>query len=53
MTDVMSSVPPNVEFFVDDMEADWTFSKPFDFVFMRALAGSIVDWTKLFRQAFE
>ncbi|KAK0649532.1 S-adenosyl-L-methionine-dependent methyltransferase [Cercophora newfieldiana] len=45
-------VPPNVEFFVDDLEADWTYATPFDFIYMRLLTGSILDWPKLFGQAF-
>lgn len=45
-------VPPNVEFFVDDLESDWTYSTPFDFIYMRLLTGSILDWPKLFGQAF-
>ena len=48
-----SSVGPNVEFFVDDLEADWAFNKPFDFIYMRMLLGAIRDWPKLFSRAFE
>ncbi|KAK1758892.1 S-adenosyl-L-methionine-dependent methyltransferase [Echria macrotheca] len=44
--------PPNVEFFVDDLEADWTFSEPFDLIYLRLLTGSIKDWPRLFSQAF-
>lgn len=50
--DPVASVPPNVEFFVDDLEAEWTFTKPFDFIYMRMLSGSIRDWPKLLGQAF-
>jgi len=46
-------VPPNVEFFVDDLEEEWTFSKPFDLIYFRMLVGCIKDWPKLTRQAFE
>ncbi|KAF5004882.1 hypothetical protein FDECE_8664 [Fusarium decemcellulare] len=46
-------VPPNVSFFIDDAEADWTYTKPFDFIYLRAMTGSIRDWPKLFSQAFE
>ncbi|KAK0725572.1 S-adenosyl-L-methionine-dependent methyltransferase [Lasiosphaeris hirsuta] len=46
-------VPPNVEFFIDDLEADWTFVKPFDFIYFRMMAGSLKDWPRLFRQSFE
>jgi SAM-dependent methyltransferase len=45
-------VPPNLEFFVDDVEAEWTFKRYyFDFVRCCDLGGSIADWPKLLRQA--
>jgi len=47
------SVSPNVEFFVDDIEAPWAFSTNFDFVYLRFMAGCIKDWPKLMTQAFE
>jgi len=38
-------VPPNVEFYVDDCESEWTFSKnSFDYIHVRMLAGSLQDW---------
>jgi len=49
----ISSVPPNVEFFVDDLEEEWTYQTPFDFIYMRLLTGSILNWPKLFGQAFK
>ncbi|KAE8350464.1 S-adenosyl-L-methionine-dependent methyltransferase [Aspergillus coremiiformis] len=46
-------VPPNLEFFVDDVEADWTFPRDyFDFVRSCDLAGSIADWPRLLHQAY-
>lgn len=48
-----SLVPPNVSFEVDDIEAPWAFSRPFDFVHCRYLAGSIADWPRLVQQAFQ
>jgi SAM-dependent methyltransferase len=47
-----SSVPPNVKFYVEDAEDEWTFDKGFDLVHGRMLAGSIGDWTEFFRRAF-
>ncbi len=47
------SVPPNVSFFVDDIEDEWTFSYKFDFVYARMLTASVADWPKLMRQSFE
>lgn len=49
----ISSVPPNVEFFVDDLEEEWTYQTHFDFIYMRLLTGSILNWPKLFGQAFQ
>lgn len=48
-----SWVPPNVQFFVDDAESDWTFDGEFDFVHIRGMAGSVEDWSKLIEQAFK
>jgi len=46
-------VPPNVQFEIDDMEEEWTFSAPFDFIHARYLAGAIFDWGKLAKQCFD
>ncbi|RSL49182.1 hypothetical protein CEP54_012556 [Fusarium duplospermum] len=46
-------VPPNLEFHIDDCMQEWTFSPgSLDYVHMRYLNGSIVDWRALFREAF-
>ena len=50
---VLDSVPPNVEFIIDDIEADWAFKNPFDFIYIRMMSGSIKDWKRLFRQSYE
>ena len=49
----MESVPPNVIFLVDDVEDEWSFSSPFDFIYGRMLTGSLKDWPKFFRQSYE
>ncbi|KAJ4172517.1 hypothetical protein NW754_002718 [Fusarium falciforme] len=46
-------VPPNVSFFVDDVEEEWTYTSPFDFIYLRAMTGSIRNWPKLFSQAYQ
>lgn len=46
-------VPQNVQFEVDDIEEDWLYKSPFDLIHARYLAGSIRDWPRLFRQAFQ
>jgi hypothetical protein len=49
-----SSVAPNVEFYIDDIEDDWGFEKdPFDYVHARFLTGAILNWPRLVKQAFE
>ena len=42
-------VPPNVHFEVDDVESDWTYPDPFDFIFCRYMCGAIADWPQLVR----
>ncbi|KAK3321507.1 S-adenosyl-L-methionine-dependent methyltransferase [Cercophora scortea] len=46
-------VPPNLQFLIDDLESEWTYTTPFDFIYMRLLCGSIKDWPNLFRQSFQ
>ncbi|KAI4289606.1 MAG: hypothetical protein L6R35_001117 [Caloplaca aegaea] len=46
-------VPPNVRFEVDDVEDDWTYHQPFDFIHCRMMGNAIHDWPKLHRQCFE
>jgi len=47
------AVPPNVEFFIDDVEREWSYLTKFDLVYARMLTGSIRDWRQLMAQAFE
>ncbi|RAH47506.1 class I SAM-dependent methyltransferase [Aspergillus brunneoviolaceus CBS 621.78] len=47
-------VPPNVDFFVDDYESDWLEKmNAYDFIHSRNLAGCVVDWHRLIRQAYD
>ena len=46
-------VPPNCSFEVDDVESDWTFNHPFDFIHIRFLTVGMRDWSKFFHQAFQ
>lgn len=50
---MLSSVPPNCTFEIDDAEKEWTWTKPFDYIFIRLMVGSIADWDKLIRQCYE
>lgn len=49
-------VPPNLKFYVDDVESDWIETDAddrYDFIHARGMAGSIKDWAKLYRQALQ
>jgi len=45
-------VPPNVQFEIDDVEDEWTFSQPFDYIHCRYMVGSIKNWPALVGQCF-
>jgi trans-aconitate methyltransferase len=42
----LTRVPPNCFFEVDDFESPWEFSKPFDFIHARSLAGAVRDFPR-------
>lgn len=42
-----------MRFEVDDVEADWTYTKPFDFIHCRYMSNAISDWPRLGKQCFE
>ncbi|KAI1624378.1 S-adenosyl-L-methionine-dependent methyltransferase [Exophiala viscosa] len=46
-------VPPNLQFMVDDCEAEWTFQDKFDWIRIGNMGGSIEDWPRLFQQCLE
>ncbi|TDZ58448.1 putative methyltransferase tdiE [Colletotrichum trifolii] len=46
-------VPPNCSFEVDDVEKEWTWSKPFDFVFIRNMISSFSDWSEVVSKAYD
>ncbi|KAE8357614.1 S-adenosyl-L-methionine-dependent methyltransferase [Aspergillus caelatus] len=48
-----SWIPPNLQFEIDDYEADWVYSRPFDYIHGRELAGAVSNFDRLFRQAFK
>lgn len=50
---VPSYVPPNVRFEIDDVEGDWTWSAPFDYVHSRYMVGAIKDWKRYVHQCYE
>ncbi|KAL0941650.1 methyltransferase domain-containing protein [Colletotrichum truncatum] len=46
-------VSPNVKFEIDDVEEDWTYSRPFDYIHSRLMTGSISDWRLYLRRCYE
>ncbi|TGO43965.1 hypothetical protein BCON_0686g00010 [Botryotinia convoluta] len=44
--------PTNCQFEVDDFEVEWRYSKLFDYIHGREIAGAIQDFDKLVQQAF-
>ncbi|KAK6384698.1 hypothetical protein LTS17_002261 [Exophiala oligosperma] len=46
-------IPPNIQFQVDDCEADWNFDQRFDWIRIANMGGSIADWPRLFRQCMD
>jgi SAM-dependent methyltransferase len=46
-------VPPNCQFEVDDLEKEWTWTKPFDYIFSRMMVGSFADWNAYVQQAYD
>ncbi|OHE96998.1 TAM domain methyltransferase [Colletotrichum orchidophilum] len=45
-------VPLNVRFEVDDIEEEWTYSKPFEYIHSRFLTASIEDWEQYIRRCY-
>ena len=43
----------NCTFEVDDLDKDWTWTKPFDFIFNRVMAGSFEDYDVYISKAFK
>ena len=46
-------VPPNCRFEIDDVEKDWTWSKPFDFIYSRVMAGSFSNYEDYIKKAYK
>ncbi|KAJ0350295.1 hypothetical protein COL154_013334 [Colletotrichum chrysophilum] len=45
-------VPPNCVFEIDDVEKEWTWTKPFDFILARNMIGCFSDWEAAIEQAY-
>ncbi|TQN65998.1 putative methyltransferase tdiE [Colletotrichum shisoi] len=46
-------VPVNCIFEVDDLEKEWTWTEPFDFIFARNMIGCFSNWEGVMEQAFD
>ncbi|KAF6825032.1 methyltransferase domain-containing protein [Colletotrichum musicola] len=46
-------VPPNCYFEVDDVERTWTWTRPFDFIFIRHGNSCFSSWEDLLRKAYD
>ncbi|KAH7015504.1 S-adenosyl-L-methionine-dependent methyltransferase [Ilyonectria destructans] len=45
-------VPPNCRFEIDDLEKEWTWSTPFDFILCRGMSGCFADVPALIQKAY-
>lgn len=49
-----SWVPPNVQFFIEDCNEQWTWPVDnFDFINVRALYGAVPDWIEFYKKAYK
>ncbi|KAK1726215.1 hypothetical protein CaCOL14_002727 [Colletotrichum acutatum] len=48
-----SDVPPNVRFEINDIEEEWLYSRPFDYIHSRIITGGISDWKKMIKKAYD
>ncbi|GKT42096.1 putative methyltransferase tdiE [Colletotrichum spaethianum] len=44
---------PNVRFEIDDVEEEWTWSRPFDYIHSRVMTASIGDWEVYLRNCYD
>ncbi|KAK2782111.1 hypothetical protein FQN52_001045 [Onygenales sp. PD_12] len=46
-------VPENLQFEIVDIEDDWDYTEPFDYIHIRGMEASIGDWPRLIQQAYD
>jgi hypothetical protein len=51
--DYATSVSPNLTFEIDDIEDEWTYSKPFDYIHSRFMTSCVADWTEFLTKCFK
>ncbi|KAI8213536.1 putative methyltransferase tdiE [Colletotrichum sp. SAR 10_76] len=47
------SVVPNVKFEIDDIEEEWTYSQPFDYIHSRFMTSSISSWKEYLTKCYD
>ncbi|OHW95460.1 methyltransferase domain-containing protein [Colletotrichum incanum] len=47
------AAPPNVTFEVDDLEEDWTYSRPFDYIHSRVMTACVNDWKVYLQKCYD
>lgn len=50
---IVFSVPPNLKFEIDDLEEDWTWSRPFSYIHSRVMTGAVNDWDVYLRKIYK
>ncbi|KAK1852890.1 methyltransferase domain-containing protein [Colletotrichum chrysophilum] len=53
MTTLKLRVPANCSFEIDDIEKEWTWTIPFDFIFVRQMNSCFASWEKMLKQAYD
>ncbi|KAJ4207056.1 hypothetical protein FSOLCH5_008751 [Fusarium solani] len=48
-----SFVPPNVQFEIDDIDEEWTYSEPFDYIHSRFMNFSVQNWQSYLEKIFK
>ncbi|KAM6513209.1 hypothetical protein FALCPG4_015668 [Fusarium falciforme] len=48
-----SFVPPNVQFLIDDIDQEWEYSEPFDYIHSRMMNFCVQNWRVYLRQIYQ
>ncbi|KAI5463897.1 S-adenosyl-L-methionine-dependent methyltransferase [Mariannaea sp. PMI_226] len=46
-------VPPNVEFIIDDIDVEWNYNIPFDYIHSRMMNSCVKDWKVYLQKIFD
>ncbi|KAJ4248145.1 hypothetical protein NW762_012915 [Fusarium torreyae] len=49
----IASIPPNVQFLIDDIDEEWEYSQPFDYIHSRMMNFSVRDWPDYLRKIYQ